>query len=143
CCIISGMEYQHYSTLPKLGRPKKFETVEDLENQILEYFRSCFTPLTKRKRVKDPETGIIEYVDVPQKDGNGEQLFAQVRPFTVTGLAVALDTTRETLLDYENKPENAAFSDTIKKAKQRIQQYAEDYLFSGKNPTGAIFNLKN
>lgn len=61
-------------------------------------------------------------------------------PYTITGLALALDTTRETLLDYEGKD---VYSDTIKKAKQRCHNYAEKYLYTGKNVTGAIFNLKN
>ena len=62
------------------------------------------------------------------------------KPYTITGLAVALDTSRETLLDYGNKEE---FSDTIKRAKVKIHKYAEEYLCSGKSATGAIFNLKN
>ena len=61
----------------------------------------------------------------------------------ITGLALALETTRETLLDYEkNNPNLKAFSDTIKRAKLRCQNYAEQKLFDG-NCTGVIFNLKN
>jgi hypothetical protein len=64
-------------------------------------------------------------------------------PYTVTGLALALDTTRETLLDYEkNNPNRAKFSDTIKRAKLRVQNYAEKRLYSN-SPTGPIFALKN
>lgn len=62
-------------------------------------------------------------------------------PYTMTGLALALDTTRETLLDYRDKDE---YSDSIKKAKTRCEAYAEMHLFKGKNGVvGAIFNLKN
>lgn len=61
-------------------------------------------------------------------------------PYTITGLALALDTSRETLLDYEAKEE---FSDTIKRAKLKCHNYAENFLYTGKNATGAIFNLKN
>lgn len=61
-------------------------------------------------------------------------------PFTITGLALALDTTRELLCDYENKDE---FSDTIKRAKMRCEDYAETQLFTGKNQAGSIFALKN
>jgi len=60
-------------------------------------------------------------------------------PITVTGLAIALDTTRETLNQYGKKQE---FSDAIKKAKLRVEHYAEIRLF-GPNPAGAIFALKN
>ncbi|MFC0235502.1 terminase small subunit [Fictibacillus phosphorivorans] len=61
-------------------------------------------------------------------------------PYTITGLALALDTSRETLLDYEDKDE---FSDTVKKAKLKCENYAEKFLFKGKNVVGSIFNLKN
>lgn len=62
------------------------------------------------------------------------------RPYTITGLALALDTTRDLLLDYQTKDE---YSDTIKKAKLRCENYAEEFLFKGKNVVGSIFNLKN
>jgi hypothetical protein len=62
-------------------------------------------------------------------------------PYTITGLALALNTTRETLLDYEDKEE---FSDTVKRAKLKCENFAEKHLFKGKNGVvGAIFNLKN
>ncbi len=64
---------------------------------------------------------------------------AEDQPLTVTGLALALDTTRETIMDYQNKDE---YSDTIKRAKLRVQNYAEKRLF-GSNATGPIFALKN
>lgn len=89
------------------GRPLKFQTVEELQNKILDYFTVCSE--TKR-------------------------------PLTITGLALHLDTTRETLLDYE---ERDIFTDTIKRAKLTVQNYVEEYLFTGKNTAGAIFNLVN
>lgn len=62
------------------------------------------------------------------------------RPYTITGLALALDTSRETLLNYEARPE---FFDTIKAAKEKCENYVEEYLFNGKNVAGGIFNLVN
>ena len=64
---------------------------------------------------------------------------------TITGLAVALDTNRQTLLEYEKneKPKYKRFSDTIKKAKQYIEYHVEQRLFSSNQVTGVIFNLKN
>lgn len=61
-------------------------------------------------------------------------------PYTVTGLASALDLTRQGLTEYENKGE---FSATIKKAKQKVVKSVEQRLLSGANATGAIFWLKN
>ena len=59
---------------------------------------------------------------------------------TVSGLSLALDLTRQGLNEYQNKD---AFSDTIKKAKQRVHQAVEETLMGGRAPVGAIFNLKN
>ena len=62
------------------------------------------------------------------------------RPLTITGLALALNTSRDLLVDYGNRDE---FSYTIKRAKLLCENYAEESLFLGKNVAGAIFNLKN
>ena len=62
-------------------------------------------------------------------------------PFTVTGLCLALDLDRSTLIDYARRP---AFTNTIKQAKMRIENFCEKELFSNKpNTTGVIFNLKH
>lgn len=81
--------------------------------------------------VEELEKKINDYFEYCDKTG---------KPYTVTGLAVFLGTSRETLLDYEGRP---AFTDAIQKAKEKCKAYAEEYLFSGKNPTGAIFSLTN
>lgn len=61
-------------------------------------------------------------------------------PYTVTGLCIALDITRETLKEYLKQEE---FSDTIKKAKIKVENYLEKKLITDGNTTGIIFNLKN
>ena len=60
-------------------------------------------------------------------------------PITITGLALALDTTREILCDYEERDE---FSNAIKKAKLRVQHAYEKRLVKRGNG-GDIFALKN
>ncbi|MED1948985.1 terminase small subunit [Brevibacillus centrosporus] len=62
-------------------------------------------------------------------------------PFTITGLALALDTSRRTLLDYEERDDE--FSHAIKKAKLRVENFVEKSLWAPKIATGVIFNLKN
>jgi hypothetical protein len=128
------------------GRPLKFKTVAELQKKIDAYFAAC-----------DPHietVTVLEYPTKEQKKGNKtiqipdssaepvevkrKRISTQV-PYTVTGLALALDTTRETLLDYENKDK---FSDAIKRAKLKIHNFTELKLFEN-NSTGAIFNLKN
>lgn len=61
-------------------------------------------------------------------------------PLTITGLALSLGTTRETLMDYENKD---GFSYTVKLCKARVEEYAEKMLYLGKSAAGPIFHLKN
>ena len=61
-------------------------------------------------------------------------------PLTITSLAIALDTTRETLLDYGRKE---AYSDTIARAKMLCHSYAEDQLYLARSANGAQFNLIN
>lgn len=98
------------------GRPLLFKTKEELQSRIDDYFESCWE--------EDEESGKRK----------------QIRPYTVTGLANYLDTSRQTLINYESKEE---FFDTIKKAKDLCEQYADEYLYVGKNVAGAIFNLVN
>jgi hypothetical protein len=96
----------------KVGRPLKFNSREELKEKIEAYFLSL-------------------------KNDKGEY----IRPPTVTGLAVALDTNRETLCNYEEKED---YFDTIKEAKSRCEAWVEENALLGKaNATFSIFNLKN
>lgn len=61
-------------------------------------------------------------------------------PYTVTGLCLALDICRDTLLEYSK---DKRFSDTIKKAKLKVENYLEKRLITDNSTTGIIFNLKN
>lgn len=125
------------------GRPLKFDNVIELQKKIDKYFAEC-----------DPHMKTVtEWVESRAKDGtlikddHGLNFLVKVKHriitkqehYTITGLALALNTSRETLLDYENKDQ---FSDTIKAAKLKCQQYAEKQLY-GNAPTGSIFSLKN
>ena len=67
---------------------------------------------------------------------------ANSEPVTITGLCLALDTTRDLLADYANGTQGQEFSDAVKRAKMRVENFYEQRL-SGNNPTGAIFALKN
>ena len=87
----------------------------------------------------------------PLKFGDLEALKNQIETYfeecaqsetipTVTGLALSLETTRRTLLDYQVKDE---YAHAIKMAKVRIEAGIEQHLLRGRNAAGAIFNLKN
>lgn len=104
----------------RIGRPMKFESVEILQTLIDNYFEECDE---------------------------------QKKPYTVSGLAYALDTDRQTLMEYHNAndenfkqltdDDRKAYSDTIKRAKERCQKYAEEQLFRTSQVAGVIFSMKN
>lgn len=63
------------------------------------------------------------------------------KPYTMSGLAYALDMDRKSLLNYSKDKE---FFPTIKKAKEKVEQQLEENALMGKaNSTFTIFNLKN
>lgn len=103
-----------------IGRPALFNTKEELQDKIDDYFLNG----VKIKTIvvgKPPQS--IE-IQVP----------------TITGLANYLGfESRQSFYDYESKSE---FSYTIKRARLSIEQNYEELLQSS-NPTGAIFALKN
>ena len=61
-------------------------------------------------------------------------------PYTITGLALALDLDRKSLNNYSKDSE---FFPTIKKAKLKVENYLEKHLITDNSATGIIFNLKN
>lgn len=84
-----------------------------------------------------------ESVEAMQEDIN--KYFAECdekgKPYTVSGLAYALGTNRQTLINYEDKDQ---FVDTIKSAKAKIERFNEEMLYNKDvSTTGVIFNLKN
>lgn len=85
----------------------------------------------KYKTAKQIEEIGQKYIDKCKENGE---------PILITGLALALDTDRKTLINYQN---NEMFFNTINKLKQQCECYAEEKLFVGNNTTGAIFALKN
>ena len=112
----------------KMGRPRKFQSVAELEELIEQYFAECSE---KTKEVLNKK-GEVEVIKAPD-------------PLLISGLVVYLDTTRETFCDYESgkyDSEGNNFSDTIKKAKFRCQADSEQRLYTNFTP-GVIFSMKN
>lgn len=114
------------------GRPPKYKTKEEIQEKIDNYFESCYRPV--RIFVKDAN----KYITL--KDEEGNIIKEQYRPFTVTGLADALDMSRQSLLNYSEKDE---FFDTIMRAKRKCELYAEERLFDKDGANGAKFSLAN
>ena len=83
----------------------------------------------KFKTVEELDDRVVEYFRGTPKD-----------EWTITGLALALDTSRKVLCEYED--DRPAYSNTIKKAKLMVENgYEIDLKKHGRS--GTIFALKN
>lgn len=111
-----------------VGRPKKYNTAEEMQEKIDNYFLSCFKPALdkKGKIMHNPFTGEI--------------ILQQYKPFTMSGLADALDMSRQSLLNYKKDEE---FFDTIERARRKVEIYTEEKLFEKETCNGSKFSLSN
>ena len=113
----------------KAGRPPKYKTKEEIQEKIDAYFESC-----KGELLYDSDGN-------PMIDKWGNPIVVGAKPYTITGLALALGfTSRRALLNYQDKEE---FVHTITRAKARVEQYAEERLFDKDGANGAKFSLAN
>ena len=111
------------------GAPPKYKSAKEMQEKIDDYFEKCAGEM------------LIDSDGNPILDKYGQPVIYGAKPFTVTGLALALGfTSRQALLNYQAKKE---FVDTITRAKTRIEQYAEERLFDKDGANGAKFSLAN
>lgn len=109
----------------KVGRPRIFETVDDLEQAVYDYFFPWVHEETTTK--------VGTFVSSEKKRGINK------KP-SVTGLSLSLGfADKTTLYEYRDRPE---FSYPIKTALTMIEQYHEEGLCDN-NVAGRIFALKN
>lgn len=112
-----------------MARPLIYKTVEEMQNAIDEYFKSC-----EGKPLLDKDGN-------PVLDKWSRPIMIGKRPPTVTGLALALGfKSRQALLNYQARE---PFNDAVTRAKSRVEQYAEERLFDKDGVTGAKFTLTN
>jgi len=118
------------------GRPLKFGTPEELEQKISDYFDSLWEESWVSVQNKD---GTLTWVQ--QFDKNGKPLMRLREQPMITGLAKHLDTSRETLLNYQGRDD---FFEIVKKAKDLCEYWAEKSATEGScNYVLGIFKLKN
>jgi hypothetical protein len=111
------------------GRPPIFTSAEEMQEKIDAYFKEC-----EGKIMKDEE-------GKPLLNKYGQPIIYGAKPLTITGLALAIGfNSRQSLLNYEGQEE---FLDTIKRAKAKVEQYAEERLFDKDGSNGAKFSLSN
>ena len=89
-------------------------------------------------------TNALKYKDEKQLEKAIDEYFKNCdekeKPYTITGLALALGIDRRTLVNYGNKE---SYFPLIKNARTRIEQQLEESLYRLGNNSGVIFNLKN
>jgi hypothetical protein len=108
---------------------KKYETVEEMQELIDEYFHMC-----AERPMLDDEGHVLT-------DKYGNPVCYPAKPPTITGLALALGfNSRQTLLNYQGRED---FCDCITTAKSRVEMFAEEQLYTPGACNGAKFNLAN
>ena len=128
---------------PTKGQARRFMSPQHLQSMVNEYFESCNGPLLDRY-------GNLVY------DKDGKLVKTQVKPWTVSGLALYLGISTVSLKKYrqgmidslldEMRAETddyMTFSSVVLQAKQKIESYAEERLYDRDGQQGARFVLDN
>ena len=126
---------------PSKGGTKKFMSPEHLQCMVNEYFESCNGPVSDK-------WGQLVY------DKGGNLVKVQVKPYTLSGLALYLGVSTQTLkkyreglvddfLDelYAETDDRLTFAKVVMNAKQTIEAYAEGRLYDKDGQRGAQFVL--
>lgn len=128
---------------PAKGQSRRFVSPEHLQCMVNEYFESCNGPMLDRY-------GNLVY------DKEGHLVKTQVQPWTVSGLALYLGISTNTLKKYRqgmiddildemraDTDDGLTFSRVVLQAKQKIESYAEKRLYDRDGQQGARFVLDN
>lgn len=129
---------------PSKGNTRpKYLTAEQLEARINEYWESCMGPTW------DKNGNLL-------RDSYGNVVKVQTCPYTVSGLALYLGISTQTLKEYkEGKVETLldemradtddvkTFASVVSQARQRIESYAERRLYDRDGQRGGQFVLDN
>ena len=111
------------------GAKPYFNSIEEMQPLIDNYFNECDGTI-----LKDAD-------GVPILDKHDRPIMVGEKPYTITGLTLALGfTSRQSLLNYQGKEE---FVDAITRAKLRVEEYANIRAFDRDGVQGAKFTLIN
>lgn len=130
--------------MAKIGRPRKYETAEQLAAVIKHYFDSITITRPAVEKYVDgiDAKGKPIYKERPVITNAGTQ-FMEVTWIThpsIVGLCLHLGISRQTLSRYAK---DAQFRDTIMRARARVEAYVAGLLYDPNSVSGAMFNLKN
>lgn len=107
------------------------------ENISEEKLKQEYLTVNSRCKYKTPE----ELVDVITCYFNECDMYK--KPYTISGLALYLGLTTETIRKYEKNYGDTEFAEIIKIAKQTVEAYTAEATFDNKKFQGAKFNLEN
>ena len=111
----------------KKGRPARYQTPEEMQIKIDEYFKDCEGDL-----LRDSRGNVV-------LDKQSRPVYVGRRVPSVSGLSHYLGfTDRHTFTRYKRKPE---FVDTVLLARLRIEEKIEEMLFFAESASGAKFAL--
>ena len=105
----------------------------DVEEIKKEYFMKMNNN-ARFKNLDELQERINEYFDT---------MHQAHRPYTMSGLALWLGVTTKTLRSWEKDYGDTVYTDIIKFAKQRVENYAEESLYDNRKSSGAKFVLEN
>lgn len=117
---------------------RKFKSPEHLKALCDEYFASC------EGVIYNPKTGS------PYIDKNGNPVTGQIKPYTISGLALYLDIDKSKLYKYARGDMDDIgydidtinqYSTVMRRAKQRIEEYVEGNLYTREGYNGSRFVL--
>ena len=125
------------------GRPRKYKSVEELENAIEYYFNSITmdVPRVMTVQVGETEDGkpILEERTLTNNAGEPIVDTEYIQRPSILGMCQHMGILSETLKEYEGYGEE--YSQTITHARERIQAFKIDQLYTVKNPRGVMFDL--
>lgn len=131
-------ERKKHKRRPKYsGQKSAFNSPIKLQEAVDEYFDSCFGFMYDKN-------GNIKY------DRNGEPIRYQNKPFTVSGLALAIGVSTKTLnryctgnfdIEFDDDPMTKTYKQILVEAKQKIESFAESRLYDKEGQLGARFVL--
>lgn len=107
----------------------------ELQKRVDDYFESCWE-----------EEVVLDNEGAPVIKANGRPYVRRTlyKPYTMTGLALFLGTTRDSLIKYNWGSQGEEVSCIISMARERVQEFVESKLLTkGENVIGSIFHLKN
>lgn len=112
---------------PNPGQPPIFETIEDLQAAIDDYFATCQEGMIVKRYDAQAKMFVEGPIEIPR---------------TTEGLAFHLGMTRQSLLNYQNRDDK--YFDAITRAKERINVWKTQMAWIGDvNPRVWEFDMKN